>query len=262
MKVFLIVVGVIVLLISAIMSLSATITIIHDKGWTTRIKVLWIEKDIVLSEVLSFILFPEKKAKDVAEKGKDKKSGNSEEPVNEPEQEVNTPIENKVSEPEISVEVTAKDEEKTEPSQKAEEKTQPKKPNPIMKIWQEEGIVGILSLLSNVIETANSAILTLFRGLHIYSLYVMILVGGGDADVIARRYGTICKYYYPIKGIILNGMKVDNYDDYVQPDFIADHTEFEMQFIASISVGLLTRMLLKAGIVFLKNLIINKKGDK
>ena len=57
MKVFLIVVGVIVLLISAIMSLSATITIIHDKGWTTRIKVLWIEKDIVLSEVLSFMYF-------------------------------------------------------------------------------------------------------------------------------------------------------------------------------------------------------------
>jgi hypothetical protein len=61
--------------------------------------------------------------------------------------------------------------------------------------------------------------------------------------------------------MILNGMKVDNYDDYIQPDFIADKTEFEMQFIGSISVGLLLKVALKAGVVFLKNLINNKKGD-
>lgn len=75
-------------------------------------------------------------------------------------------------------------------------------------------------MLTNVAETANNAVLTLFRGLHIYSLYVMILVGGGDADLIARAYGTLCKYYYPLKGMILNGMKVDNFDDYIQPDFL------------------------------------------
>ena len=128
-------------------------------------------------------------------------------------------------------------------------------------MWDEEGIVGILSFVSNLLETANSAISTLIRGLHIYSLYVMILVGGGDADMIARSYGTLCKYYYPVKGMILSTMKVDNYDDYIQPDFIADRTEVEFQLIGSISVGLLLKVALKAGFVFLKNLIKNKKGD-
>ena len=34
----------------------------------------------------------------------------------------------------------------------------------------------MLDLFTNLAETANNAVLTLFRGLHIYSLYVMILV--------------------------------------------------------------------------------------
>ncbi|MDE5974744.1 MAG: DUF2953 domain-containing protein, partial [Eubacterium sp.] len=151
------------------------------------------------------------------------------------------------------------EEQSEKPAAKAEEKKEaPKKSNPIKKLWDDEGIVGILSLVSNLLETANSAILTLIRGLHIYSLYVMIIVGGGDAADIAQSYGTLCKYYYPVKGMILSGMKVDNYDDYIQPDFIAPSTEFGFQLIASINVGLLLKVALKAGFIFLKNLIKNK----
>ena len=155
---------------------------------------------------------------------------------------------------------------KTEEVKSEDKKSeQPPKPNPLKKIWDTQGIVGILDLLTNVAETANNAVLTLFRGLHIYSLYVMILVGGGDADLIARAYGTLCKYYYPLKGMILNGMKVDNFDDYIQPDFLAERTEFEFQLIASINVKLILKVGFKAIFIFIKNLIINKKsikGDK
>ena len=163
--------------------------------------------------------------------------------------ETQTPIE-KVSN--VAVETEAKSLE-TDETQKTEEvksedkkSEQPPKPNPLKKIWDTQGIVGILDLLTNVAETANNAVLTLFRGLHIYSLYVMILVGGGDADLIARAYGTLCKYYYPLKGMILNGMKVDNFDDYIQPDFLAERTEFEFQLIASINVKLILKVGFKA----------------
>lgn len=90
----------------------------------------------------------------------------------------------------------------------------------------------------------------------------MIIVGGYDADIIGRTYGTVCQYYYPIKGIILNQMKVDNYDDVIIPDFIADRSEFEFQLIASVNVYLILKVAFKAGIVFLKNLIKNKKGTE
>lgn len=254
MTVFLIIVAVLAVIIAIILSLSATFTVVYDKGWYTKIKVLFIEKDIILSDLISFILFPEKKAQDAADERKNKKKVKKSKPAEKAEEPAVEP-----SEAEFTVKADEKKARENKPAQKQPEQ---KKTNPIKKMWDEEGIVGILSFASNLLETANSAVLTIFRGLHIYSLYVMILVGGPDADMIARSYGTLCKYYYPVKGLILNGMKVDQYDDYIQPDFIADRTEFEFQFIGSISVGLLLKAVLKAGIVFLKNFINNKKGDK
>lgn len=289
MKVFLIVVAVLAVLIFAVMRLSATITLIYDKGWTTRLGVLFIEKDIELSKILSFLLFPEKKAHEVAnadkkkDKAKKKNKKDSDELTEVKETADKVVDEIKKEDEKVIKEITFdnpdeaqvvkiiegedgptavlvnKDKE-NESKQEEQKKKTPAKKNPIAKLWDDEGIVGMLSLVSNLLETANSAILTIFRGLHIYSLYVMIIVGGGDADTIAQSYGKLCKYYYPLKGIILNGMKVDNYDDYIQPDFIAPSTEFEMQFIASISVGLIVKMALKAVYVFLKNLIKDKKS--
>lgn len=258
MKVFLIIVAVLVVIIALICSLSATVTLVYDKGWHTKIQVLFIEKDIILSEILNFILFPEKKAKDVAEESKKKKQEKKEKVS---EQRPASAVPKADTESHKTETVNQKDENISEENKPAENPPAKKKSNPIKKMWDEEGIVGILSFVSNLLETANSAISTLIRGLHIYSLYVMILVGGGDADMIARSYGTLCKYYYPVKGMILSAMKVDNYDDYIQPDFIADKTEVEFQLIGSISVGLLLKVALKAVFVFLKNLIKNKKGD-
>lgn len=267
MKTFLIILAVLVLLTILICSLSATVTLVYNKSWHTRIKILFFEKDVVLSEILSFVLFPEKKAKDTADKSKKKKENKKAE--KEKSKQTDKSEKNKASDngkAEIikeqggstAVYRTGEPEKKIPAQQKITEKP---KANPLKKMWDDEGIVGIMLLVSNLLETANSAISTLIRGLHIYSLYVMILIGGGDADVIARSYGTVCKYYYPLKGMILNGMKVDNYDDYIQPDFLADKTEVEFQLIGSVSVGLLLKVGLKAVYVFLKNLIKNKKGD-
>lgn len=257
MKVFLIIIAVIAVLIIAVCSLSATITLVYDKKWSTKLSVLFFEKEIEISKIISFLLFPERKAAEVSEKQKNKKAEKSEKKSDSSDK-------NAAKVTASAAEVT---EEKTEKPVVSETEKKPdenmpqaKKANPIVKLWNDEGIVGILSLVSNLLETANSAILTLIRGLHIYSLYVMILVGGYDADMIGRAYGKLCQYYYPVKGLILNQMKVDNYDDVIQPDFLADRNEYEFQFIASISVGLLLKVVLKAGIVFLKNLLQNKKA--
>ncbi len=259
MKTFLIIVAVLAVIIIAILSLSATVTLVYDKGWHTTVQILFIKKDIVLSKILSFILFPEKKAEEVAKESEDKKK-------NKKGKDNETPAE-KVADVAVEAEEKSLETDESEKTEEVEDKKgqQPPKPNPIKKLWDTQGIVGMLDLFTNVAETANNAVLTLFRGLHIYSLYVMILVGGGDADLIARAYGTLCRYYYPLKGMILNGMKVDNYDDYIQPDFIAERTEFEFQLIASINVKLILKVGFKAVFIFIKNLIINKKsikGDK
>lgn len=242
MKVFLIILIVLIVLFAFILSLSAEATIIYDKGWKTSVQVLFIKKDIELGKIINFILFPDKAGKQAAEEKKKKKerkkSQNQEQKADEnPTENTQPQAENE----EISEQVPAQ-----------------KKQNFITKLIDEEGIVGILTLVSNLLETVSTAMTTLFRGLHIYSLYVKMIIGGGDAAQIAHDYGRICGIYYPIKGVILNGMKVDQYDDLIEPDFIAEQNEYEFQLIASINVALLLKVGIKAGITFLKNMIKNK----
>lgn len=251
MKVFLIILAVLAVIFAVILSLSAEFTIVFDKGWSTKIRVLFIEKDIELSKILSFILFPEKSAEEVKAESEGKKA--------EKKQVKDSPAEK--TEIKISAEVGEKNESSDNNAEeiteaKAEEKKA--KPNYIKKIIDKDGIVGIMLLISNLLQTAGKAVTTLIKGLHIYSLYVKMIIGGADAADIGEKYGEICGIYYPIKGFILNSMKVDMYDDYIQPDFIASRSEYEFQLIVSINVALLLKVLIKAGWVFLVNLIKNK----
>lgn len=73
MKIFLIVLAVIVVIFAIILSLSAEVTVVFDNGWHTRVKVLFIEKDIQLSKVLSFLVAPEKAAQEVSAEHKEEK---------------------------------------------------------------------------------------------------------------------------------------------------------------------------------------------
>ena len=257
MKVFLIVLAVIVLLIVFILSLSAEATVVYDGGWKTTVQVLFIKKDIELSKILNFVLFPDKAGKAAAEKSNKKKNKPPEE-KDSLSNEATPKADNKAEKCDDEIIVEADVKNNNDNSNNAEPKQ--KNPNMITKIIDEDGIVGIMTLVSNLIETLNTAVTTLFRGLHIYSLYVSILVGGADAAEIATAYGKICGVYYPVKGMILNGMKVDRYDDYIQPDFIAERNEYEFQLIASMSVGLVLKIGIKAGFTFLLNLIKNKNS--
>ena len=257
MKVFLIVLAVIVLLIVFILSLSAEATVVYDGGWKTTVQVLFIKKDVELSKILNFVLFPDKAGKAAAVKSNKKKNKPPEEKGSLPT-EATPKADNKAEKCDDEIIVEADIKNNNDNSNNAEPKQ--KSPNMIAKIIDEDGIVGIMTLVSNLIETLNTAVTTLFRGLHIYSLYVSILVGGADAAEIATAYGKICGVYYPVKGMILNGMKVDRYDDYIQPDFIAERNEYEFQLIASMSVGLVLKIGIKAGFTFLLNLIKNKNS--
>ena len=242
----LIALAIILLSLTGILSVSATFTVIYDKKWHSTVKVLWYEREISLNRILNFILFPDKAAKDARAKQK-KKSGDK-----------NT--ENKEAEkPETENSETRQTENK---EKKAKAKKKPAKTNYIKKVFDEDGIVGFMLLLSNMFQSATNAINTLFRGFHIYSLYVKIIVGGGDAADIALKYGDICKYYYPLKGIVLNGMRVDEFDDLVVPDFIAPGSEYGLQLIGSISIATLLRIAFSATKTFLINMIQNNQSNK
>ena len=227
MKIFLIVLAVIVV-IFAILSLSAEVTVVFDNGWHTRVKVLFIEKDIQLSKVLSFLVAPEKAAQEVSAEHKEEKENKNKKDKQKKAEQAEKP-------------------QSPQGEQGSDTPQNPPKKNFIAKIFDDDGIVGIMLFVSNLLQTANSAVTTLIKGLHIYSLYVKMIIGGGEAGDIGQKYG-----------FILNGMKVDQYDDYIVPDFIAPASEYEFQFIGSINVALILKVGLKAGAVFVTNLIKNK----
>ena len=146
MKVFLIILAVLILLFAFILSLSAELTVIYDNGWHTSVQVLFIKKDIELSKILNFVLFPDKAGKQAAEKKKEKKkdSSNKSKPVEEPKTE--TPVEPVVEvEAEKTAETVKETETKTVKADVPKTNAEPKK-NPIAKIIDEDGIVGIMLL--------------------------------------------------------------------------------------------------------------------
>lgn len=243
----LIALAIIFLSITGILSVSATFTVIYDGKWTTTVKVLWYEREIKLSSVLNFILFPDKAAHDARKNQEEKSAQKSDTEKKEEIESDGNEADDDQSKPESTDDKPAKKQ---------------AKPNYIKKLFDEDGIVGILLLISNMFQTASSAINTLFRGFHIYSLYVKMIIGGGDAADVAQTYGTICSYYYPVKGIILNGMTVDEYDEIFVPDFIAPRSEYGLQLIGSISIALLLKMGFSAVKTFLINMIQNNKNNK
>ena len=156
-----IIVGVLVVLIALLMSMSATLTLIYDGGWHTSVQVLFIKKDIVLSQILSFILFPENPLSRTKKKGKEKKENKKDTTEPTPE---NTPTEEE------------KRPRRCQNSRRAKKRPlrrkKAPKPNYFQQLWDKDGVIGYLLLISNLVETASSAVTTLFRGFHIYSLYV------------------------------------------------------------------------------------------
>lgn len=234
MTTFLIVVAVLVVIFAIILSLSAEVSIIYDKELEAKVKFLFIEKELDLDAILSKLLV----AKDKTEKLAQDDAENQQE---------TTPVEPAVTQP------ATQDEQANQPTQQSAQK-----PNVIKQIYDKDGILGILLMVSNLLQSLNSAIITLIKGFHIHSLYVKMIIGGSDAAQIAMDYGKICGVYFPLKGLILSTMKVDNCDDYIAPDFIAPRNEYEFQLIMSISIGAVLKVALVTVKTFLVNLIKNK----
>lgn len=259
MTAFLIVMAVIVAVFAFILSIRTTFFITYDNGWSTRIKVLFFEKDIKLSELLNFVLFPKETAEVVAENKKSKKQKQASETKSDnpsdkttvssvPDETQNNELENTPS----------KSDENTEKSNEKNQTPAQQKPNFIKNIYDKDGICGIMGLVSTLYYTVVSALSTLIKDFYISKLYVKIITGGNDAAEIAKTHGRVCSVYYPFIGAVRNGMKVKNYEEEIYADFLAPYTETGLDLVISLSVKNLLGIVLSAGKTFLVNFIKNK----
>ncbi len=250
-----IVIAVIVAIFAIIFSLSAKIYVSYDKEVSARIKFLFIDKAFDLDDVLRKLLKiqdnVETKVENIDKKADEKKQekAQAKATIIETEKEQAKSVE--------VVEVDANANEQTQAPAEQDKKAEPK-PNFIKQIYDKDGILGILLLVSNLLQSVNSAIITLIKGLHIRSLYVKMIIGGSDAAKIAMDYGKICGSYYALKGLIFSTMKVHEYDECIEPDYLSNSSEYGFDLVLSISIGAVVKVGLVAVKTFLANLIKNK----
>lgn len=214
-----IVLAVLVLLIAAILAVRVTFIVSYNKKWITKIRILFIEKEIDLTQMLRGILFPNKEAEEEKEE-QEKKTENT-------------------------------------PSEKPVKKADPLAS--IKAIYAKDGVAGIIEFIQTLIETLGDAAGVLFRHFIIHDLDVRIMVAAGDAAATAMAYGKLCGKYYPFIGLIRNGMKVHRYHEEIYADFLAPNGEQEIYFKGSICVMNLLGIVLAAVKTFLVNLIKSKK---
>lgn len=239
MQTFLIVIAVLVIVLALVLSVRATFYISYSGVWQTRVRILFFEKEISLSQLLQLVLFPKESGQAAAEKKKKKKS--------------------KVSQKTAAEEpATAKPADKATDSSASGAKNAPKKQNYLQSIYEQDGIVGILDFVSTLCSTASAAVNRLFRDFYISELFVKIITGGTDAAQIAKTHGQTCALYYPFIGFVRSGMKVANYQEVIYADYLAPQTETQMHLVISLSVKNLLGILLSAGKTFLVNFINNK----
>lgn len=140
-----------------------------------------------------------------------------------------------------------------EPQEKKEEAPAPPKKSPLGNLYEKEGVLGILDLLGNVVNTLNRTARMFLRHFIINRLNVQIMVAGDDAAMTARKYGRVAAAYYPMIGVIRNGMTVKHYEEQIYPDYLANVGEGRMYLHMSVRVV----FLLGTGLVAVKTFLIN-----
>ena len=160
-----------------------------------------------------------------------------------------------------------KPEEKEE--EKKDEKVKEPKDNMFVNFYHNNGVEGVIDLLKRLGTQLKGTFKRIAKSFIIEELYISMLVGGGDAEQTAEKYGKTCAAFYPAMGLIVDTVKVKKYKFDISPDFIAGSSNARLH--AQISViprklingliasgaGLVTKVVIK----FLKGSKANKGGD-
>ncbi len=139
---------------------------------------------------------------------------------------------------------------KEEPAQVEQPKE--KKDNFIVTFYNNQGVTGILELISNVANKLKKGFRGVGKSLYIKRLWLRINVGGSNSADTAVDYGKMCSKVYPAMGYILSVVHSKNCSVKVQPDFLGGKT----QGAFSLKLAVIPSKLLWAIIVMAVSLLI------
>lgn len=158
-------------------------------------------------------------------------------------------------------------EEKPQEEAPKEESATPAEPkdNFIKTFYNNQGVPGILELISNVAKKLGAGLKGIGRSFYIRRLWLRINVGGGNSADAAISYGKMCSAVYPALGYILSVVHSKNCSVKVQPDFLGGKTEgafsLHLATIPSKLIGAALVMGIKLLIELIKVFISNAKNQ-
>lgn len=123
----------------------------------------------------------------------------------------------------------------------------PKGPNPLMTIYENEQIQGILEIFRTLLEIVGKLGRRFVNSFVIDEMFLDIEVTKKDAAETAEEYGKICRTVFPVMGAVCANCNVKQYSINVEPDYIANpglRTAFSME------ISLNPRKLINAVLIF------------
>lgn len=146
--------------------------------------------------------------------------------------------------------VPGKEEEKPdeEEEEKEPEEKKPKEKKPIkeqLAQWKELGAKGL-----ELLKTSKRALTTVKNHLIFYKIQIFALVGGEDAHQIGEEYGAHSAIIGSAMGLLYQFFHVKEPIIWLQPDFLATKSEYDISFRVKIKpifalvagLGLLTKI--------------------
>ena len=130
----------------------------------------------------------------------------------------------------------------------AEPKAEKQKgPNPLMTIYENEQIQGILEIFRTLLEIVGKLGRRFVNSFVIDEMFLDIEVTKKDAAETAEEYGKICRTVFPVMGAVCANCNVKQYSINVEPDYIANPG---IKAAFSMEISLNPRKLINAVLAF------------
>lgn len=129
----------------------------------------------------------------------------------------------------------------------AETPPKPKGPNPLMTIYENEQIQGILEIFRTLLEIVGKLGRRFVNSFVIDEMFLDIEVTKKDAAETAEEYGKMCRTVFPVTGAVCANCNVKKYSINVEPDYIANPG---IKAAFSMEISLNPRKLINAVLAF------------
>ena len=162
----------------------------------------------------------------------------------------------------------SKKKKKEKPEENKEEKPQeepkPKSENFIKVFYNNQGVAGIIDLISDVASALKKGFHSMGKGFLIRRFKLRINVADGGAAGTALKYGKVCAAVYPPLGYIFSVIHSRKCSVKIEPDFIGTKSDgmFDLHLAAvpSVIAGGALMMCIRLGIRMIKVMISNSKA--